>query len=349
VAGSTQAQAMARALQLARRGPVGPNPRVGCVVLGPGGEPAGEGWHEGAGTPHAEVMALQAAGDRARGGTAVVTLEPCAHQGRTGPCVEALLAAGVARVLYGRPDPDPVAAGGAHRLRTAGVAVAELDPRQEPELRAAVEELVGPWAFAVRHRRPFVTWKFAATLDGRSAARDGSSRWITGPAARADVHARRAECDTVLVGTGTALADDPHLTVRDADDRLAAHQPRRAVMGLRELPAGARVLDDAAPTVLLRTREPAVALGRLWADGARHVWLEGGPRLAAAFLREGLVDEVVTYLAPALLGAGPSAVADLGLPTVADILRLQLVDVAVVGGDVRVRSRSRDLADGRAG
>ncbi|MGL5852084.1 MAG: bifunctional diaminohydroxyphosphoribosylaminopyrimidine deaminase/5-amino-6-(5-phosphoribosylamino)uracil reductase RibD, partial [Phycicoccus sp.] len=201
---------MQQALDAALLGPeADPNPRVGCVVTDGAGRVVGVGHHRGAGTDHAEVDALAQAGAAARGGTAHVTLEPCAHTGRTGPCTDALLGAGIVRVVYGVADPDPVAAGGAVRLAAAGVAV-ELEP--DPGRRGAAEDLVATWAFARRHRRPWVVWKSAATLDGRSAAADGSSRWVTGPAARADVHGLRSRCGAVVVGTGTALADDPALT-----------------------------------------------------------------------------------------------------------------------------------------
>lgn len=334
--GRSDAQAMAHALVLARRAPVGINPRVGCVVIGTSGEIAGAGWHAGAGSPHAEVVALRAAGERARGGTAVVTLEPCAHRGRTGPCVEILVAAGVARVVYGRADPNPVAANGASALAGAGVASSLID---DAGLRDECDALVARWVFAIANGRPFVTWKFAATLDGRSAASDGSSRWITGPQARADVHVRRAEHDTVLIGTGTVLADDPQLTVRDVAQQAVGHQPLRAVMGMREVPPGARVRDADAPSVHLRTRDPRIALAQLWEQGSRAVWLEGGPTLAAAFLRAGLVDEVVAYLAPTLLGGGVALVADLGIASISDAIRLDLIDVTVLGGEIRVVAR----------
>lgn len=328
-----EAEAMARALQLALRGVSGPNPRVGCVVLDRHGTIVGEGWHEGAGTAHAEVVALAAAGSAARGSTVVVTLEPCAHHGRTGPCADALVAAGVRRVVYGCDDANPVAAGGAAALDSAGV---EVDQVADPALRVATGALVERWAFAFRHGRPFVTWKLATTLDGRSAARDGSSRWITGPLARADVHRLRSECDTVLVGTGTVLADDPQLTVRDATGQLSGRQPLRAVMGLRDVPAYARVLDADAPTKRLRNRDPASALADLWRAGSRHVLLEGGPTLAASFVKAGYVDEVVAYVAPALLGAGAPAIADLGVESIIDARRYELVDATVVGTDVRL-------------
>jgi diaminohydroxyphosphoribosylaminopyrimidine deaminase/5-amino-6-(5-phosphoribosylamino)uracil reductase len=334
----SEAQAMARALVLARRGPTGENPRVGCVVLDRDGAIAGEGWHEGAGTAHAESVALAAAGDRARDGTAVVTLEPCAHDGRTGPCVQTLIDAAVGRVVYGLAEPNPVASGGAALLRSVGIDVAEID---DPTLRTAAVDLVRHWAFAVRSGRPFVTWKFATTLDGRSAARDGSSRWITGPAARADVHRLRAECDTVLVGTGTVLADDPQLTVREAAGPPPVRQPVRAVMGLRDLPPHARVLDDPSPGVLLRTRDPAEAVRVLWDRGARHILLEGGPTIAASFVAAGLVDEVIAYVAPAVLGAGPPAVADLGIDSIADAVRFELLDATVIGDDIRLTMRRR--------
>lgn len=322
---------MRRALALAARGPVAdPNPRVGAVILDRDGVVVGEGWHRGAGTPHAEVEALRAAGPRAAGGTAVVTLEPCNHTGRTGPCAQALVAAGVARVVFGQSDPNPVAAAGARTLRAAGVEVVG------GLLAAEAAGLNRAWTFAVSHGRPMVTWKFAATLDGRSAAEDGTSRWITGAAARADVHDLRAQCDAILVGTGTVLADDPQLTVRHPDGTLRERQPLRVVVGERDLPGGARVLDDTASTLHLRDRDPALALKALADREVRHVWLEGGPTLAAAFVTAGLVDEVVAYLAPALLGAGAAAVGDLGIRTIGDALRLVPREVTTIGEDIRV-------------
>jgi diaminohydroxyphosphoribosylaminopyrimidine deaminase / 5-amino-6-(5-phosphoribosylamino)uracil reductase len=202
------------------------------------------------------------------------------------------------------------------------------------------------WTFAIDHGRPFVTWKFATTLDGRSAAADGTSRWISGTAARRDTHRLRALCDTMLVGTNTVAVDDPMLTVRDEHDRPLERQPLRAVMGLRELDPARRVFDatlaNGAGSVHLRTRDPRTALAELRSLDRQHVFLEGGPTLGAAFLRAGLVDEVVAYVAPMLLGAGRSAVADLGITTIADAVRPVVTDVTVlpgVGGeqpDVRI-------------
>lgn len=321
--------AMRRALVLAATPgvPLGPNPRVGCVLLDDAGATIAEGHHRGAGTAHAEADALAHAGDRARGATAVVTLEPCNHHGRTGPCSEALIAAGVRRVVFAQPDPTPEAAGGGDALRAAGIEVESgLLPIESGRLNRA-------WTFGLEHGRPFVTWKFATTLDGRSAAADGTSRWVSSPAARLDTHRLRAACDVMLVGTNTVAVDDPLLTVRDGQDLPIAHQPLRAVMGERELAADRRILNGDAESVLLRTRDPEQALAELFDRGRRHVFLEGGPTLAAAFLRAGLVDEIVVYVAPMLLGAGRSAVADLGITTIADAFRPRVTDITVLEGD----------------
>ncbi len=345
--GFSQAEqrAMRRALELASTPgvPLGPNPRVGCVLLGADGTEVAEGYHRGAGTPHAEVVALGEAGTDARGATAVVTLEPCHHTGRTGPCSQALIDAGVSRVVFAQPDPNQVAAGGETALRGAGVQV-EFG-LMEREARA----LNRAWTFAMEHRRPFVTWKFATTLDGRSAAADGSSRWVTSRAGRVDSHRLRAQCDVMLVGTGTVEADDPELTVRNEYDEPLPHQPLRAVMGLRELDPQRRVFNDRAETVRLETRDPTEALALLHARDRQHVFLEGGPELASAFLRAGLVDEVVTYIAPALLGAGTSALADLGITTIADAQRLRITDVATVGIGAEANVRMTMGFQNRAG
>ncbi|GAB3069769.1 bifunctional diaminohydroxyphosphoribosylaminopyrimidine deaminase/5-amino-6-(5-phosphoribosylamino)uracil reductase RibD [Intrasporangium mesophilum] len=343
--GPAAASWMRRALHLAASGPwPDPNPRVGCVLVGPAGEVVGEGYHRGAGSPHAEVDAVAAAGTRSRGSTAYVTLEPCSHAGRTGPCADLLVAAGVARVVYAQTDPNPEAAGGAEVLRRAGVDTVGGVLADEA---AALNDR---WSRTVALGRPLVTWKFAATLDGRSAASDGSSQWITGEAARADVHVQRATRDAVLVGTGTVIADDPRLTVRMPDGREAARQPLRVVMGERSVSRDARLHAGPGEVLHLATREPGAALRALWDRGVRDVWLEGGPTLAAAFLTAGLVDEVYAYLAPALLGDGRAAVGDLGIGTVSDMVRLVPIEVTCVGDDIRVHAITRARADlsGRA-
>jgi diaminohydroxyphosphoribosylaminopyrimidine deaminase/5-amino-6-(5-phosphoribosylamino)uracil reductase len=324
---------MRRALDLAARGPLAdPNPRVGAVILDHDGMIVGEGFHSGAGTPHAEVMALRQAGVAARAGTAVVTLEPCAHTGLTGPCSLALIEAGVARVVFAQSDPNPSARGGRALLEASGI-------RTTPGVLAhEATALNDAWTFSIVHGRPKVTWKFAATLDGRSAAADGSSRWITGPLARADVHQLRARCDAILVGTGTVIADDPALTVRGADGTASGRQPLRVVMGLRPIPESARVLDLEAPTLQLATHDPAEALKTLDEQEIHHVWLEGGPTVAAAFLAAGLVDEVIAYVSPALLGSGAHAVGDLGIQTIDQALRLTPHEVTTIGPDIRIRA-----------
>ena len=309
----------------------GPNPRVGCVLITPDGEVVAEGHHRGAGTPHAEAEALAQAGARARGATAVVTLEPCDHTGRTPPCSQALIEAGIARVVYAQSDPHPVAAGGGARLAGAGISV-EGGVLTDESL--ALNEA---WTFAVTQGRPLVTWKAAASLDGRVAATDGTSRWISGERSRAEVHALRTEVDAIVVGTGTVLVDDPHLTVRGPDGSLADYQPLRVVVGMRDLPPGRRVTDAAAPTLHLQTRDPRDVVAALQELEVRHALLEGGPTLAAAFLSAGLIDRVEWYVAPLLLGAGAAAIGDFGVGTLADGVRLSEVRVDQVGEDARIR------------
>lgn len=330
-------RAMRRALELAATPgvPHGPNPRVGCVLLAPDGSEIAEGFHRGAGTPHAEAAALAAAGEAARGATAVVTLEPCNHTGRTGPCANALVEADVARVIFAQPDPNPEAAGGAATLRGAGIEVEMGLLEHDSRL------LNRAWTFAHEHGRPYVTWKFASTLDGRSAAADGTSKWVTDEPARRDVHRLRGVCDAILVGTGTVLRDDPELTVRDEFGEPAGRQPLRVVLGDRDVPATARVLDDHAETVHLRTRDVGAAIAALQERGIQHLFLEGGPTVAAAFLNAGFVDEVVAYVAPKLLGSGRSAVADLGIESISGALDLEVEDITVLGHDVRITGHPR--------
>jgi len=345
MASDTEQAAMRRALALAASHgtSTGPNPRVGCVLLAADGTELAAGAHRGAGTAHAEVDALgQLAATRpgasARGATAVVTLEPCNHTGRTGPCAKALVDAGITRVVYAQTDPNPQAAGGADTLRAAGVDV------EAGVLASEATALNQAWTFAVTTGRPLVTWKLAASLDGRAAAADGSSRWITSPAARADVHRLRASVDAVIVGTGTVLADDPQLTARDGGTDGPPlpypQQPLRVVVGLRTVPADAKVLDGSAPTTVMATRDLAAVLSDLAAGGVRHVLLEGGPTLAGAFVAAHLVDRVVAYLAPILLGAGPAALADAGITSIASALRLDTQDVTCLGPDVRITARA---------
>ena len=340
---SAERDAMARALVLAATPgvPFGPNPRVGCVLLDEDGAVVAEGLHRGAGTPHAEVDALAHVED-ARGLTAVVTLEPCNHTGRTGPCSEALLAAGVRRVVHALADPNPEATGGAQRLREAGVEV-------EGGLMAdEAARLNRGWLHGLTHGRPFVTWKLATSLDGRSAAADGTSRWVSNAAARRDTHRLRAEADVMMVGTGTVLVDGPRLNVRDEHDRPLPreNQPLRVVVGERSVPGDAAVLDDSAETWVCGTRDLSAVLGTLFDQGRRHVFLEGGPTLAGAFLQAGLVDEVVCYVAPLFIGDGIPAVQGLPFTTIADARHLDVIEVATLGDapdlNVRLTMRPQD-------
>ena len=268
----------------------------------------GVGGTEPAGGAHAEVVALRRAGERALDGTAVVTLEPCNHHGRTGPCVDAILAAGVSAVVYAW-DPNTLAAGGADRLAQAGVRVVERRARRRGP-RGTLRE----WLHKQRTGLPHVTWKYAASVDGRSAAADGTSQWITGEAARADVHRRRAAADAIVVGTGTVMADDPALTARLPDGSLAHRQPLRVVVGEREISSDARVLNDDSRTMIIRTHDPHEVIKAL--SDRTDVLVEGGPTLAGAFLRAGVIDRVLAYVAPIMLGGPITAVDDVGVATI---------------------------------
>ena len=329
-------RAMRHALSLAGHGPAwGVNPRVGCVILSPTGEVIAEGWHRGAGTPHAEVDALsKLAEGQAAGATAVVTLEPCNHFGRTGPCSEALIAAGIARVVYSVDDPGRVSGGGAKRLAEAGVEV------EGGVLRDEVEDLLRVWLTAERLHRPYVTVKWASSLDGRAAAADGSSQWITGTAARQRVHEQREQVDAIVVGTGTVLADDPSLTARGDAGELLQHQPLPVVIGERHIPGSATVLQR--PALLEKSRDLPAILDGLFARGIRHVYVEGGPTLASAFIAAGLVDEYLVFLAPALLGGPKLALSDLGVGTIGDARRLHIVSIEQLGDDILITARPKN-------
>lgn len=360
---------MARALQLAARGLYGtdPNPRVGCVLVR-GDRVVGEGWHERAGDPHAEVNALRAAGEAARGATAYITLEPCCHQGRTGPCTRALMSAGVSRVVAAMEDPNPRVAGrGLAELRAAGIKVAT------GLLGHAARALNPGFVSRMARGRPFVRCKVAASVDGRTAMASGESRWITGEAARADVHRLRARSSAIMTGVGTVLADDPALTVRGArltgDDGIA-RQPLRVVLdsGLR-MPSTARLLKEPGETVVFTIREDdsrarelrdagarvetVVAhvgrvalrqvLERLAAREVNELHLEAGPTLCGALAGAGLVDEFVFYIAPSLMGTDARGMFNLpGVARMSQRLALAFTDVRTVGDDLRVTARVRE-------
>jgi len=299
---------MDRALELAERGrgTTYPNPVVGAVVVTPGGNVVGEGWHERAGGPHAEVVALRAAGGRANGATLYVTLEPCARFGRTPPCVDAIVGAGVARVVVGARDPSQ---DGVERLRWVGIDVDVLDL---PEARRSNEA----WLTWASKERPFVTYKVAATVDGRVTL--PGSRWISGEESRRLVHELRAASDAVAVGMGTVRADDPRLDARDVQ---VVRQPRRLAFGLGPLPEGSELE--------LRSGAPDEELRKLASEGVQSLLLEGGPTLATAFLERDLIDKLLLFVAPALSGSGPRLFGDFAQP-----VELKDVRMRPVGADL---------------
>jgi diaminohydroxyphosphoribosylaminopyrimidine deaminase / 5-amino-6-(5-phosphoribosylamino)uracil reductase len=363
VVAATDETHMRRALDLARRGwgAVSPNPMVGAVVLRDR-EVVGEGWYRGPkGEPHAEIHALRQAGDAARGSTLVCTLEPCDHQASTPPCTHALIQAGIARVVVATRDPNPMVDGrGIERLRRAGI---------EVETGVLEHEAIALNVAFERHARtgrPFVVLKMASSLDGKTAARDGSSRWITGEAARADVHRLRAWSDAIVVGSSTAIADDPHLTVRGPQAASARRPLRVVVDSSGRVPPTLHLFDDAAATLVATTdRAPGARIDEWTAAGAQvalldrdadgrvcltslvdelgkrdvqGLLLEGGPSLAWSAVREGLVDRIVCYLAPLLVGGStaPTVLAGSGFAPIGDALRLGPFTVETLDPDLKV-------------
>jgi diaminohydroxyphosphoribosylaminopyrimidine deaminase/5-amino-6-(5-phosphoribosylamino)uracil reductase len=356
---------MAQALRLAAQGlyTTTPNPRVGCLVV-QGEQIVGEGWHARAGEPHAEALALAQAGDRARGATLYVTLEPCNHHGRTPPCAQAVIAAGVSRVVIAMADPNPKAAGGADALRAAGITV------EAGLLEHEARELNIGFISRVTRGRPWVRMKVAASLDGRTALEDGTSQWITGEAARRDGHHWRARACAVLTGIGTVKDDDPRLNVRAV---ATTRQPLRVLVDSRlEVSPDARLLqgdggpllvisavDDAARIAVLRERgaevlvmpnphgktDLAAILAELGRRGINELHVEAGTRLNGSLLREGCVDELLVYLAPSMIGDTGRAMASLpALASLTDQKRLRFTDVLRIGDDLRLMARMQNGA-----
>jgi diaminohydroxyphosphoribosylaminopyrimidine deaminase/5-amino-6-(5-phosphoribosylamino)uracil reductase len=327
--------AMIRALELALNGPAkGINPQVGAIILDSTGQVLGEGFHKGSGTAHAEVVALEAALSGSQklpaGSVAVVTLEPCNHTGKTGPCAEALIEAGVSKVVFASSDPGENSSGGASTLRAAGIEVEAGIMADEADTQLRV------WLTATTSQRPFVTLKWASSLDGRAAAQDGTSKWISGARSRADAHRRRSEVDAILVGTGTALIDDPELTARNEDGSLHQSQPLRVVLGTRELPSNLRVFNADAETITIKTQSIHGALSELFDKGIRHVLVEGGPTLASRFIQMDLVDEFVIYLAPKLIGGDKLAIGSIDVPSINQAKGLAFTEVSNLGEDVLI-------------
>jgi len=351
---------MARALRLAEKGAytTKPNPLVGCVIAH-GDDIVGEGWHERAGEPHAEVHALRAAGERARGATAYVTLEPCAHTGRTGPCSEALIEAGVARVVAAMRDPfEQVDGAGFAKLQAAGIAV------ESGLMEAQARALNRGFLSRIERGRPWLRVKLASSLDGRSAMASGESKWISGEASRLDVQHWRARSGAIVTGAGTVLADDPSLTVRLGDD-TAFVAPLRVVLdpGLATVARG-RVREGDAPTLYLHAPDAkpsryfdaahaavpmiegrmdlSAVLTLLAERGVNEIQLEAGATLAGAFLAQGLVDEVLLYVAPVLLGENARPLfGGLGIEAMTGKLQLDVIDLRRLGEDTRVLLQPR--------
>lgn len=327
-------QFMAQAIDLAKQVDLSRdvNPSVGAIVVSTSGKVVGTGVHRGSGTDHAEVVALSAAGQSANGSTVYVTLEPCASSGKRPPCVDALISAGVSRVIYGQRDPNPKMAGGADLLKSAGLAI------ESSVLSDECESLNPSWTFAHEQGRPWVIWKTATTLDGFIGATDGTSQWITGEPAREYVQRIRATVGAIVTGTGTVLADNPHLTVRSLS---AQDQPLRVVVGNRAIPDDSNVNKFPKPAVK-STADISDVIQQLWADyGIHRVLIEAGSGLSTSAWRAGLVDEVYWFQAPAIAGDGIKVLGDIGVKTMSDVRRFSQITVNRVGLDLVVHFTTR--------
>jgi len=320
----------ANSLAIKGLGLTGSNPIVGAILVDQAGKVVGEGFHVGG--PHAEVIAISDAGDLAKDATLYVTLEPCNHQGKTGPCVEAILSAGIKKVIYGSQDPNPIAQGGAESLATAGIQVEQISDTSE------VEKSNRAWLHKIRNARPFFTWKVAMTLDGRTAAQDGTSKWITSEDSRADVNLMRSQSDAILIGTGTALIDNPRLVPYDLPEpkNQRSVNPIRIVMGTREVPLDFNLHDDQAETIFVRSHNFSELIAFCNERGLNHVMVEAGSELGTAMLKAELIDELVIYQAPILLGAGKSFIGELGISNIAEKLKLTLKSSTQIGSDIRL-------------
>jgi diaminohydroxyphosphoribosylaminopyrimidine deaminase/5-amino-6-(5-phosphoribosylamino)uracil reductase len=320
---------MQRAIALSENGfgRTSPNPIVGALIVATDGSVIAEGFHDRAiSNDHAEVVALKIAGDKARGATMYVTLEPCNHTGTTGPCTQAIIDAGIKSVVYAVADPHTVAAGGAAVLKAAGIDVVAGVGEDEASYSNRA------WLTKIIKGRPFITWKVAATLDGKVSAMDGTSKWITNEESRADVQKVRRSVDAIMVGTQTVIADDPHLIPRDG---LEGNNPLRIVCGTQELPQSAQVFDGAAPTKVIASKDLKVVAAELLATGANHILLESGPTLATALLQAGMLDELMIYQGASVFGAGKSFVADFGITTLDNAMSMHRINTETFGDDIK--------------
>ena len=330
--------AMQRAIALSQKGlgKTSPNPIVGAVIIDAAGNVVGEGFHDRVNSAeHAEVVAVKAAGNKSMGATIVVTLEPCNHTGSTGPCVQAIIDAGITTVVFAVADPNAKAAGGAVALRAAGITVIEGVMKDE----AAFSNRT--WLMKIKKGRPFFTWKVAATLDGKVAAADGTSKWISNETSRADVQVLRRQADVILVGTNTVITDDPHLIPRGTFSGYGAN-PIRVVCGEQELPTDAKVFDDAAQTLVVKSKDLDLLVEKLNELGINHVFVEAGPSLASAMVDHCLMDELVMYQAPTLLGTGKHFFAFDYPTTITDQMRMDHISTEVLDGDVKSVYRIRN-------
>jgi diaminohydroxyphosphoribosylaminopyrimidine deaminase/5-amino-6-(5-phosphoribosylamino)uracil reductase len=330
--------AMQRAITLAEKGlgKTAPNPIVGAVIIDAAGTVVGEGFHDRVNSPdHAEVVAIKTAGNKAVGATIVVTLEPCNHTGSTGPCVQAIIDAGITTVVFAVSDPNEKAAGGAAALRAAGICVVEDVLKDEAVFSNRA------WLMRIKKGRPFFTWKVAATLDGKVAAADGTSKWITNEASRADVQVLRRQADAILVGTNTVITDDPHLIPRGDFPGYGAN-PVRVICGEQELPKNAQIFDDAAQTVVVKSKDFDLLVEKLNELGLNHVFVEAGPTLGSAMLDGCLLDELIMYQAPTLLGTGKHFFTFDYPTTITDQMRMDHLSTVVLDGDVKSVYRIRN-------
>jgi diaminohydroxyphosphoribosylaminopyrimidine deaminase/5-amino-6-(5-phosphoribosylamino)uracil reductase len=301
-----------------------PNPNVSAAIYGADGSLISDGFHNRKiSVDHAEVVALKKAGSAARGATMVVSLEPCAHTGTTPPCVQAIIDARIAKVIYAVADPNPIAAGGALKLIDAGIIV---EHRESAELHYAQRA----WLHKERTGRPLMIWKVATTLDSKVAASDGTSQWITGPESREDVQNLRAQSDAILIGTNTALVDNPHLIPRGHEAR-----PVRVICGEQEVPATNKVFDNEARTIVVKSKSIPELIKVLSDEGFNQVLVEAGPTLGSALMASGNIDELIVYQAPKILGAGKEFVSHLGISTLSDHLKLELLGVKPFGSDIK--------------
>lgn len=305
-----------------------PNPNVSSAIYSADGAFIADGIHNRLVSPdHAEVVALNKAGAAARGATMVVSLEPCAHTGSTPPCTQAIIDAGIKKVIYAVVDPNPIAAGGAELLRAAGI---EVEHQKSAELEFAQR----PWLTKQALGRPLMIWKVATTLDSKVAASDGTSQWISGPESREDVQVLRAQSDAILIGTNTAIVDNPHLVPRGHTAR-----PVRIVCGEQAVPPTNKVFDDQARTISVKSKSIPELIKVLSDEGFNQVLVEAGPTLGSALMATGNIDELIIYQAPKLLGAGKEFVSHLGISTLADHIGLELISAAQFGSDTKSHYR----------